>query len=96
MSASVLYFNTTTAACQNVTTSFRPSAEVVLVESTFTRYSQQEVKAGGARVDGAGRERYRTGGETPRKSETLRHRLLLNRPILCSVHQPTRVCVGYT
>lgn len=42
----MLYFNTTTSACQNVTASFRPSAEVGLVESTFTRYSQAEVTDG--------------------------------------------------
>ncbi len=44
MSASLLIFNTTTAACQNVTESFRPTAEAALVESTFTRYSQKEVR----------------------------------------------------
>lgn len=43
MSARMLYFNTTTAACQNRTGSFRPLAEVALVESAFTRYSQKEV-----------------------------------------------------
>ncbi|CAM9410937.1 unnamed protein product [Ectocarpus sp. 12 AP-2014] len=46
VSAIMLYFNTTTSACQNVTASFRPSAEVGLVESTFTRYSQAECEPG--------------------------------------------------
>lgn len=45
----MLYFNTTSAMCQNVTGNFRPTAEAALVESTFTRYSQKEVRARGVR-----------------------------------------------
>ena len=45
LSAEMLYFNTTSAMCQNVTENFRPTAEAALVESTFTRYSQKEVRA---------------------------------------------------
>eukprot|EP00752_Nemacystus_decipiens_P010517 g9365.t1 len=52
VSARVLYFNTTTAVCQNVTASFRPSAEVAVVESTFTRYSQKECEPGHFCVQG--------------------------------------------
>lgn len=85
VSASALYFNTTTAACQNVTTSFRPSAEVVLVESTFTRYSQKEVKTGGALggrvVNGTQRE------QTPKEGATPRHSDLNNR--VHAVNTPT-------
>lgn len=45
MTAQFLYFNTTSAECQNVTRDFRPPAESILVETVFTRYSAFEVCA---------------------------------------------------
>lgn len=45
LTAAFLYFNTTTAACQNVTRNSHPPAEATLVESIFTRYSQKEVRS---------------------------------------------------
>lgn len=62
MSAEILYFNTTSAMCQNVTADFRPAAEKIVVNSVFTRYSEKEVGRGG-------RGRAETRGKALRRNE---------------------------
>lgn len=63
----MLFFNTTTATCQNVTDTFRPIAEAALVESTFTRYSQKEVREHGKET--LGKEQNKLDAAHKRRSD---------------------------